>query len=139
MARAALERLEADLGEAAANVARRTTVPSVRAAIAIPNTQINAINGAIGQLNLPWTELFQAFEAAKPDTVALISLEPDGRKRTLVVQAETQSPDQMIAFAERLKRLPMIEEAFLIKHEIRDQDPNRPYRFTLELRWRENV
>ena len=45
----------------------------------------------------------------------------------------------MIAFAERLKRTPMFEEAVLAKHEIREQDPNRPYRFTVELRWREGV
>ncbi len=139
MARAELEQVEAAVTEAAARVERRNAVTAERPAVTIPDGQVNAINAAIAQLNLPWAELFQAFEAAKPATVALVALEPDGRKRALIVQAEAQNPDQMIGFAERLKRLPMFEEAFLTKHEIREQDPNRPYRFTLELRWRENV
>jgi hypothetical protein len=139
VARAELEGIEDNIGAATASVERRKAVPNARPAVTIPDSQILAINAAIGQLNLPWAELFQAFEAAKPDTVALIALEPDGKKRALIVQAEARNPEQMIAFAERLKQLPMFEEAFLTKHEIREQDPNRPYRFTLDLRWREDV
>jgi hypothetical protein len=43
----------------------------------------------------------------------------------------------MIDFVERLRAVPLFEEAFLVKHERRDQDAAHPYRFALEVRWKE--
>ena len=134
-----LERIAAAVDEAATTVRRHEVANRPREAPVLPNDKVRAINTAIGQLNLPWAQLFAAFEEAKPETVALISFEPDGKKRTLVVQAESKTPEHMIEFVDRLKQVPMFEDAFLTKHEIRDQDPNRPYRFAVELRWKQDV
>jgi hypothetical protein len=133
------ERLDTDVRELSSTIANQRAAPTMPVGPAISPDRILAINGAIGQINLPWAELFQVFEANKPDTVALIAFEPDGKKRTIVVQAESRIAEDMIAFVERLRRVPFFEEAYLTKHELRAQDPNRPYRFTLDLRWRENT
>ena len=131
------ERLDAEIRAMAPSGAQRRAMPVARKAPPITEGRILAINGVIGQMNLPWAQLFDAFEANKPPTVALIAFEPDGKKRTIVVQAESRIAEDMLAFVDRLRRVPFFEEAYLTKHELRDQDPNRPYRFSLELRWRE--
>ncbi len=136
--RGELERAEAELGDIRSQLDRRNALP-VGAAVAIPENQIRAINAAIGKLNLPWAELFAVFEASKPAAIALLSYEPDGRSRTLVVQAESRTLAHMVAFVERLRRVAMFEEALLVRHELREDDPNRPYRFVLKLRWREGI
>ncbi len=139
VARLELQRVSKDLAEVGAALTQRQAAAGARPPESIPATQIYAINTAIAQLNLPWTELFAALEAAQSPAIALVALEPDAKKRSVVVQAEAKTSQQMIAFAERLKQTPLFEEAILAKHEIREQDPNRPYRFTVELRWREGV
>jgi hypothetical protein len=137
--RTSIENVTAELLQWTARLERRKAAPPVNAAASVPANKVRAINDAITKLNLPWDKLFAVFEASKPDTVALLSLEPDGKKHTLVVQAESKTPEHMIMFAERLRREPMFEEAFLTKHEVREQDVNRPYRFALELHWRDGI
>jgi hypothetical protein len=101
----------------------------------IPPPQVRAINAAIDRLNLPWAELFAVLETSKPDNVALLAVEPDGKKRTVVIIAESRSPDHMLRFVERLRQQPFFRDAFLTRHELRDVDPSNPYRFSLEIRW----
>jgi hypothetical protein len=134
-----LEQAEADLREAAVKIEQRKVSQPTRAAVTIPEDKIRATNAAITKLNLPWPELFAALESSKPNTVALLSLQPEGKNRTLLVEAESKTPEHMLAFVKRLRAEPMFEDAFLTRHELREQDPNKPYRFALELRWRETL
>ena len=103
----------------------------------LPADRVRAINRAIAKLNLPWVPLFAAVEAAKPETVALLALEPDAGKRMLKIVAETRRSSDMLAFVDRLAKRGEFVGVTLQKHEISDQDVNRPYRFQLEARWRE--
>jgi hypothetical protein len=130
---------EAVVRKLADEVKRTAQAPQVNAAPALSEAGVRAVNSAIAKLNLPWRDLFGALESAKPDTVALLALEPDGRRRMLVMHAEAKSPEHMIDFAERLRTISVFEYAVLTRHELREQDPHRPYRFTLELRWREEL
>lgn len=137
--RTELARAESELREVAARIEQRKASPPTRTAVAIPEDKIRATNAAITKLNLPWSELFLALESSKPNNVALLSLQPEGKNRTLLVEAEAKTPEHMLAFVKRLRAEPMFEDAFLTRHELREQDPNRPYRFAVELRWRETL
>jgi Tfp pilus assembly protein PilN len=103
--------------------------------IVIAPEQAAAVNAAILKLNLPWRDLQDALAAATPATVALLSLEPDEKKHLLKVSAETRNSDDMIAYIEALKEQEFFSGVLLTKHEISDQDPNRPIRFQLEASW----
>lgn len=105
------------------------------ARVAIPEAQASFVNGAIMQLNLPWRELQDAVLAATPRTVALIALEPDPRKRVLKITAETRTSDDMVAYVAALKEQESFSGVLLTRHEINEQDPNRPLRFQLEATW----
>jgi Tfp pilus assembly protein PilN len=102
----------------------------------VPEAQAGAVNAAILQLNLPWRALRDAVQAATPPGVALLALEPESRKRTLRITAETKSSDEMIGYLERLQQQEWFTSVTLARHEINDQDPNRPIRFQVEAQWR---
>jgi Tfp pilus assembly protein PilN len=103
--------------------------------IVIPEAQANAVNQAIGQLNLPWRDLFNAMESATPANIALLSIEPDAKKHVLKATAEAKTSDDMIGYVEQLKKQELFSNVLLTKHEINEQDPNKPIRFQLEAEW----
>ena len=131
-------------GRAAADVERARKVlaarlPSEPARAALPETRVVAINNAITQLNLPWAPLFESLENLQPRDVALLSLEPDGKKRLLRILAEAKQPDDMIAFVRLLREQPQFADAVLLKHEVNVQDPNRPIRFLVQAWWKASL
>lgn len=105
--------------------------------IVVPEAQANAVNAAIAQLNLPWRDLFDALETATPASIALLSVEPDAKKHLLKGTAEAKTGEEMIAYIEQLKKVALFADARLTKHEINDQDPNKPLRFQFEAEWTE--
>lgn len=111
-----------------------------KAQVAAPKVQIPAeqaafVNAAIMQLNLPWRDLQDAVAAATPSNVALLALEPDARKHTLKLTAETRNSDDMVGYIEQLKEQELFRSVALTRHEVNEQDPNRPLRFELEAVW----
>ena len=109
--------------------------PVQAAGPAISASQAAAVNGAVLQLNLPWRALHDAIGAATPRSIALLALEPDARKRTMRITAEAKTSDDMIAYVEQLKQQELFAAVVLTRHEINDQDPNKPIRFQLDAQW----
>jgi Tfp pilus assembly protein PilN len=102
----------------------------------VPEAQANAVNAAVLQLNLPWRALHDAVQAGTPASIALLALEPDARRNTVRITAEAKSSDDMIAYVEQLQKGDWFSAVSLSRHEINEQDPNRPIRFQLDARWR---
>jgi general secretion pathway protein E len=136
-AASALEQVEQRIQAANEALERLRSARPVDAEPPIAPARLNAINNTIARLNVPWSELFAAFETDRPQDVALLALLPDARKRSLVVQAEATNPRAMVAFVERLRSVPLFDDAFLLKHERREQEPGQPYRFAVEVRWKD--
>jgi Tfp pilus assembly protein PilN len=102
----------------------------------VPEAQANAVNAAVLQLNLPWRALHDAVQAGTPANIALLALEPDAHRSTVRITAEAKSSDDMIAYVEQLQKGDWFSAVSLTRHEINEQDPNRPIRFQLDARWR---
>lgn len=111
--------------------------PSAVADPSLSTAKMQAQNAAIQKLNLPWRDLLNAVERATPKNIALLSLEPDAGKNTLVVVAEAANPQGMLDYVSQLKAQSLFVEVRLAMHEISKQDPFMPYRFQIEARWRE--
>ncbi|MYM41685.1 hypothetical protein [Duganella qianjiadongensis] len=103
--------------------------------VSIAPAQAQFVNGAIGQLNLPWRELQDAVAAATPRQIALLALEPEPRKQLLKLTAEARSADDMVTYVAQLKQQELFASVTLLLHEINEQDPNRPLRFQVEAIW----
>lgn len=115
--------------------AARTPAPAPLRA-PVPAAQANAVNAAVLQLNLPWRALHDAVQSATPASIALLALEPDAKKRSLRITAEARSSDDMIGYVELLRQQDGFSAVGLVRHEINEQDPNRPIRFQIDAEWR---
>lgn len=125
---AALRRVHAKLNE-------RSDNKPVVTKVVISDAQASAVNAAIAQLNLPWRDVFDAMESATPKTIALLTLEPDAKRNLIKGMAEAKTSDDMIAYIEQLKKQDFFTSVLLTKHEINEQDPNKPLRFQFEAQW----
>jgi Tfp pilus assembly protein PilN len=122
----------------AALAARRAPAPVVAAPtpkVAIAPAQASAVNAAVMQLNLPWRDLAAALNEATPETIALLALEPDAKRRTVRISAEARSSDEMLAYITRLQADEWFSSVVLMRHEVMEQDPNRPLRFQVNVQW----
>jgi len=104
----------------------------------VTEAQAGAINAAVARLNLPWRDLFRTIEAATPpDRIALLELSPDPTRRAVKGSAEARNAEDMLAYITRLGEQPFFASVVLVRHEINEQDPNRPLRFQFLAEWRE--
>lgn len=128
-----------ELRDLQAALAARSAPPPVLAApaprLALAPAQAGAVNAAILQLNLPWRDLAAALGEATPDSIALLALEPDAKRRTLRISAEARSSDEMLAYITRLQAEEWFSSVVLLRHEVMEQDPNRPLRFQVSVQW----
>jgi Tfp pilus assembly protein PilN len=133
-----LQRAEA---QRTAQVAQARARAIARAPVAapartVPPAQAGAVNASVQQLNLPWRGLHDAVQAATPATIALLALEPDAKKSSVRITAEAKNSDDMIAYVEALQRVEWFTTVLLVRHEINEQDANRPIRFQIDAQWR---
>ena len=133
-----LQRVDAQrLAQAAPARARAIArAPVAAPARVVPPAQAGAVNASVQQLNVPWRGLHDAVQAATPATIALLALEPDAKKSSVRITAEAKSSDDMIAYVEQLQRLEWFSAVLLARHEINEQDRNRPIRFQIDAQWR---
>ncbi len=129
------EEYQQELQNKQARLLRRAPPPPPVPRRATPEPQVRAVNQAILQLNLPWRDLLNALEDGTPKTIALISIEPDAKKQILKGVAEAADSEAMLDYIRQLKQQKFFDQVTLSKHEINEQDPNKPLRFQFEARW----
>ena len=110
---------------------------SMSADVQLSAEKTKAQSAAIQKLNLPWRDLLDSVERATPNNIALLSLEPDAGKNTMLVVAESANSEAMLDYVSHLKEQDLFIDVRLVMHEISKQDPFAPYRFQIEARWRE--
>lgn len=101
-------------------------------------SETEAMAGArsvVSHLAGPGERLFLTLEAIDEPGVALLSLTPDTRKRTLRIQAEARGSDAMLSYLRVLKQSRAFTQVVLVEHEVQDSDPDRPLRFSLSAAW----
>jgi hypothetical protein len=111
--------------------ATRDAVPSVSAGQAI------AINAAVRQLNVPWTDLLEALEAAGSKKVAYLEVRAEPGASRLLVSAEVRASDDIITYVSRLKKEQIFTNVLLSGHQVSEADGNKPIRFELIAVWRD--
>jgi Tfp pilus assembly protein PilN len=102
----------------------------------IGEAQAGAVNDIVARLNLPWRDLFQAVEAATPaGSVALLELAPDASRHAIKGSAEAKTGEDMLDYIARVGQQPFFSSVVLTRHEINEQDPNKPLRFQFLAEW----
>lgn len=80
------------------------------------------------------------FEGEKYRVAALLALTPNTQTsnsglQALRIQAEAKSADDMSEFVKALQEERIFSNVVITHHEINDQDPNKPIRFTVDANW----
>jgi hypothetical protein len=131
-------RWEAELAMARGKLDRSARNPSKeRGDTAQRAEEIAAANAVIRQLNLPWEEMFSAFELATNDEVALLGIEPDAKKKVVKVTAESKTAEGMLNYIKRLQQATLLDDVLLQKHELQTRDPEKPLRFIVTSAWKD--
>jgi hypothetical protein len=94
-----------------------------------------AMERAIGQLQLPWDAVLREIEKSANSSVALLSVEAQGRSRTLRLTGEAKTMAEVVAYTRRLRESPLIAAANVTHHENKDGGPVSLIRFAIEASW----
>jgi len=109
--------------------------------------RIRAVNAAIREINLPIAPVLRALQPPRDIRVALLGIvvEPagaadrsaDGANAALKLNAESASGAEMARYVGYLAERPPLVRAYLVNHVVDETDSAHPYRFTVEVAWRE--
>lgn len=104
--------------------------------------KVQAVNGAIRELNLPVSTLLRAVEPPKDIRVALLGIEfapgRGGNETPLLkLTAEARTGEEMARYTAFLAGRPPLVEVYLVSHEVADTDSLKTYRFTVEAKWQD--
>jgi Tfp pilus assembly protein PilN len=102
----------------------------------LSQVQILGYNSVIRQLNLPWKNLFDDLETLTPADVALLSIEPDGRRSIVKLVAEAKTLVTLLDYSAKLQQNGIFGRLTYSKHETNEQDSNKPVRLSFELELR---
>jgi hypothetical protein len=86
-------------------------------------------------VNMPWESLLDGLETATTGKVILLSMQPNARQGEATLGGEAARYADVLEYIERLKAQPGFGQTFLINHEIAEDTPGKPVRFTIVLKW----
>ncbi len=104
-------------------------------------SKVRAVNAAVRQLNLPFSDIVRALEPPRDIRVAVLGLEVldtgsvnGGSGPTVKVVAESKTGAEMARYVGFLQDSRPFADAYLVHHEIVEFAGERPFRFTVEVR-----
>jgi hypothetical protein len=114
-----------------ATAPRRAAPPDAGALVLLKQA-----NMVIEQLAVPWDDLFDAMEAADARGLAVLSMTPSARDRSLRMAGEARSLGDVLAYAGRLSAQPVLSQVHLLGYSTVARDRVTVVTFTLGATWR---
>lgn len=94
--------------------------------------RITALARVTRHLNTPWPAILDALEQHATSDIALLSIDPDPVQGRVRLEFEARKLQSLLDFAQRLGGSPRFDRVALLRHEVIERDPARPYRMTIE-------
>ncbi len=98
--------------------------------------EIKHANEVLGQITLPWDNLFQAVEGAAGKDVALLTIEPDAEKRQVKISGEGKNMAAVLNYMAHLAAQDSFSGVYLQSHEVQRRERENPVRFALVVIWK---
>jgi len=122
---------EAVVARAASTDKARKPVPQVSA------DEVALARDTVNRLGLPWTKLFAALEGAANEQVALLAIEPDTKTGTVTISGDSKDYLAALTYVLNLSRADTLSRVQLVRHEVKQNDPQRPVSFSISAAWNE--
>lgn len=97
--------------------------------------EVKKANAVMSEIDLPWEALFDSLEYAAGHDVALLSFQPDAVGRLMQIGGVAKNIPAMLDFVGALEREPAVQDAYLLKYEVKRDDPQRPVIFSITASW----
>jgi hypothetical protein len=123
-----LAALQTRVGDDAARAPRASIGPQEKA-------REQAMLRLAQRLQMPWSDLLGALEAAASPDVALLAVEPSALRQVAQLTAEARNPRAMFEYLEALQEDPRLSQVVLLSHQVQAQSPGAPLRFRLQVGW----
>jgi hypothetical protein len=104
---------------------------------AVSKEELALAKDTVERLALPWNKLFAALEAAANDQVALLAIEPDTRSGTVKISGDSKDYLAALTYVLNLSRADSLSHVQLVRHEVKQNDPQRPIAFSISAAWNE--
>ncbi|PWF40451.1 PilN domain-containing protein [Massilia glaciei] len=104
-------------------------------AIASETAALEGARAVVGHLSGPREKLFRTLETLDAPDVALLAIAPSSQKRTVRISGEARTFGAMLSYFSQLQQSRTFDDVVLVEHEILNDDPQRPLRFSLSARW----
>lgn len=112
--------------------AGQRSTPAITSAL---RAEVEENNRVIRQLGLPWNELFDAIESIPHEHVAILGIQPDAEGGSLTLSAEAKEVADITVYMDTIGELEILQDAHLINHQIKTQDPQKPISFSIGATW----
>jgi len=97
--------------------------------------EVRGANAILGQMSLPWNELFRDLEAAGGQGVALLSMQPDAAGRQVRISGEAKNMQAALDYVAKLERSGTLRHVVLTGHDTKQSGAARPVAFSLTAEW----
>jgi hypothetical protein len=113
-----------------------------RAVKSIPRERLDEeakmVNEVVRQLGLPWARMIAAVEKASTGDVVVLQLQPEAQQRLLRLTAEAKSREAMLRYVRRLGEDRSLGDVYLVRHEVKLDQPGRPIQFAVQAALKED-
>jgi hypothetical protein len=99
------------------------------------DNEISEARQIINRLTVPWDAFFTGLESVSKLNVAILSIQPDMQTGLLRIEGEAKDYASVLTMVARLRMTKPFSEVFLLRHEIKRDDPQHPVSFTVSMHW----
>ena len=103
----------------------------------VSTEEVAAARETVDRLGLPWSKLFAALEGAANEHVALLAIEPDTKSGTVTISGDSKDYLSALTYVLNLSRSDALSHVQLVRHEVKQNDPQRPVSFSISAAWNE--
>lgn len=101
----------------------------------LPKREVKAIKQMVAVLTLPWDALFRMIEAIKHKNIALLELNPNNKKRQVVIRGEAKNLRSVFSYIRVLDASALLNNVYLQTHSVDNNNPDKPVVFTIHGSW----
>lgn len=99
--------------------------------------EVNNANEVLRRLTVPWESLFHALESSGNSNITLLAIEPDIEKQQVKIKGEAKDFPALVNYITHLQGQAVFGSVYLQNHDVQQQDPDKPVRFSLLAAWQE--
>jgi Tfp pilus assembly protein PilN len=99
--------------------------------------EVKNANDVLRRLSVPWESLFQAVESSGNQNITLLAIEPDIEKQQVKIGGEAKNFNALMKYITHLQGQVVFGSVNLQNHDVQQQDPDKPVRFSLLAAWKD--